>query len=152
MRHIVVSPSCCRVEKTGFKDTPKKGRRATTRMLGWMSRRMRNGLRLGVGWFHDVVGILDSSESDPGVCSTQVRSMSPIQSGKASSHADHRELVPRLLPVPLQGILEVEGRGREVVDYEAIQTEADARFREQAIERLMAEPRWRASSCETLLR
>ena len=74
---------------------------------------------------------------DPCVCSTQVRSLSPCLTRKASGHANHRESVPRLLPMPYKAFLKSKGEVGEVVDYEVIQNEADARYRDEAIKRLL---------------
>ena len=66
--------------------------------------------------------------------------MSPIHSGKASSHADHRESVRRLLPMPYKAFLKSKGEVGQVVDYEAIQTEADAKFKNDGDRAAVAEP------------
>ena len=73
---------------------------------------------------------------DPGVCSTQLRSLSPCQNSEGVGSCKS----PRVCSSPTanalyKGFLKSKGEVGEVVDYEAIQTEADARFREVAVER-----------------
>ena len=56
---------------------------------------------------------------------------------KATEHADHRESIPCVLPVPYKAFLKSKGEVGEVAELEQIQKDADARFKDEAIERLL---------------